>query len=108
MCAPSKLTSYFAAGRPVLAATSPRSAAAHEVNASGGGIVVDPGDPSALREALLSLTSRPSLDALGKRGQAYARERLSEQAALDSYRDWVGELLGAAPVAPLAGRSSNR
>src|ERR1019366_3349512 len=35
MCVPSKLTSYFAAGRPVLAATSARSAAAHQIEASG-------------------------------------------------------------------------
>jgi colanic acid biosynthesis glycosyl transferase WcaI len=101
MCVPSKLTSYFAAGRPVLAATSPRSAAAHEIVASGAGTVVDPGDPSALLEALRSLTRRTSLDELGKRGRAYARERLSEDAALDAYRGWVeGLLTGAAPVAP--------
>jgi colanic acid biosynthesis glycosyl transferase WcaI len=60
MCVPSKLTSYFAAGRPVLAATSPRSAAAHEISASGAGTVVDPGDPSVLLEALRSLASQPS------------------------------------------------
>ena len=33
MCVPGKLTSYFAAGRPVLAATDPRSGAAAEVSA---------------------------------------------------------------------------
>lgn len=109
MCVPSKLTSYFAAGRPVLAATSPRSAAAHEIIASGAGTVVDPGDPVALLEALRSLTSRTSLDELGQRGQAYARERLSEEVALDAYRAWVAGLLaGDAPVAPTPGLSSKR
>lgn len=93
MCVPSKLTSYFAAGRPVLAATSPQSAAAHEIQASGAGIMVEPGNPAALLEGLRSLTSQPSLDQLGQRGQTYARERLGETMALDAYRGWVRELL---------------
>ena len=93
MCVPSKLTSYFAAGRPVLAATSMRSAAAHEIRASGAGTVVEPGNPLGLLEALRSLISESSFDELGQRGQAYARERLSETKALDAYRDWVDGLL---------------
>jgi colanic acid biosynthesis glycosyl transferase WcaI len=93
MCVPSKLTSYFAAGRPVLAATSSRSAAAHEIIASGAGTVVEPGNPVALLEALRSLTDQPSLDEMGQRGQAYARERLSVDVALDAYRGWVDGLL---------------
>jgi len=93
MCVPSKLTSYFAAGRPVLAATSARSAAAHEIRASGAGTVVEPGNPAALLEALRSLAGQASLDEMGARGQAYARERLSEDAAIDAYRAWVGGLL---------------
>jgi colanic acid biosynthesis glycosyl transferase WcaI len=86
MCVPSKLTSYFAAGRPALAATSRRGAAVHEIKASDAGIVVEPGDPAALIEALRSMTNQPSLDQMGQPGQAYARERLSEDAALDAYR----------------------
>jgi colanic acid biosynthesis glycosyl transferase WcaI len=96
MCVPSKLTSYFAAGRPVLAATSTRSAAAHEIQASGAGTVVEPGNPVALLEALRSLIAQPSLEELGQRGQAYARERLSEDAAHDAYRAWVERLLSGA------------
>ena len=93
MCVPSKLTSYFAAGRPVLAVTSARSAAAHEIEASGAGAVVEPGNSAALLEALRNLTEQPTLDKLGKRGQTYARERLSETKALDAYRDWAAGLL---------------
>jgi colanic acid biosynthesis glycosyl transferase WcaI len=96
MCMPSKLTSYFAAGRPVLAATSPRSAAAHEISVSGAGTVVEPGNPQTLLEALRSLIGQPSFDELGQRGQDYARERLSEEAALDSYLAWVAGLLSRA------------
>ena len=96
MCVPSKLTSYFAAGRPVLAATSARSAAAHEIHASGAGTVVEPGNPAALLEALRALTGQPALDKMGQRGQTYARDQLSETKALDAYRGWVDGLLSRA------------
>ncbi len=45
---PSKLTSYFSAGRPVVAATSALSTTAHEVERSGGGVRVEAGDPEQL------------------------------------------------------------
>jgi len=93
MCVPSKLTSYFAAGRPVLAVTSAHSAAAHEIQAASAGTVVEPGNPAALLEALRSLTGQLDLDEMGQRGQAYARERLSEAKAIDAYRKWVDGLL---------------
>lgn len=38
MALPSKLTSYFAAGRPVVAAVAAESEAAHEVTLAGAGI----------------------------------------------------------------------
>ena len=96
LCVPSKLTSYFAAGRPVLAGTNVRSAAAHEVEVSGAGTVVEPGDPAVLLAGLRSLVALRSLDEMGRRGQTYARERLSEEVALDAYRIWVDGLLNGA------------
>src|SRR5690606_33378551 len=48
MSVPSKLTSYFDAGRAVLAATSAGSTTAHEIQASGAGVRVDAEDPQAL------------------------------------------------------------
>ncbi|MDN4174520.1 glycosyltransferase [Nocardioides sp. SOB77] len=92
MCAPSKLTSYFAAARPVLGATDADSAAAHEVRSSGAGVVVPSGDPDALLAGLDELLAADGAE-VGRRGAEYARTRLSEQAALSDYRDWVGELL---------------
>jgi hypothetical protein len=109
MSVPSKLTSYFAAGRPVLAATSPRSAAAHEIISAGAGTIVDSGDPAVLVAGVRSLMSHPNLEGMGPRGQVYAGERLSEDVALDAYRAWVGGLLsGAAPSISSAGLSGNR
>ena len=92
MCVPSKLTTYFSAGRPVLAATDAGSAGAFEVGASGAGIVVEPGYPQALLEAVDALRTW-DLDAVGESGFEYARTNLGERAALDRYGNWVRSLL---------------
>src|SRR5207244_11840693 len=52
MALPSKLTAYFAAGRPVVAAVSPTSSAAQEIQAAGAAIVINAGDPTALAREL--------------------------------------------------------
>ena len=93
MCVPSKLTSYFAAGRPVLAATSATSTAAHEVRASGGGLVVAPGRPEDLLRAAIDLARDGArASAMGQHGQVYAAATLSEAAARDAYVAWVDDL----------------
>lgn len=99
MCVPSKLTSYFAAGRPVLAATSRTSAAAYEIEASGAGRVVESGDPARLLQGLKEIAHNESPDKLGSRGRTYAQERLNEESALKSYREWITMLLGSSVVA---------
>lgn len=48
MSLPSKLTSYYASGRPILAAIRPDGATAAELRASGGGLIVPAGQPDAL------------------------------------------------------------
>ena len=50
MAVPSKLTSYFNAGVPVIAATDSGSVTAAEIAASCGGVRVDAADPLALLE----------------------------------------------------------
>ena len=42
MSVPSKLTSYFSTGKPVLAAADPDGLTAAELSAAGAGVVVDP------------------------------------------------------------------
>ncbi|BBZ56390.1 glycosyltransferase family 4 protein [Mycolicibacterium phocaicum] len=96
MAVPSKLTSYFAAGKPVLAATESRSATACEVNTSSGGVVVSGGDPEALVHGVEMLAADPALRArLGAAGQAFARRTLQPEAAIDAYEGWCGVLMGA-------------
>lgn len=80
---PSKLTSYFAAGRPVLAATEAESVSADEVRASGAGVVVSPGEPDALVRAALDLARSSSHDP--QAGPSFVRRVLSEDAGIGAF-----------------------
>ncbi len=83
MSLPSKLTSYFDAHRPVLAAVPPHGATAREVHRSGGGLVVPAGDAAALLAALTRLSSDPVLSSrLAEAGRRYACRELTRDAAL--------------------------
>jgi glycosyltransferase involved in cell wall biosynthesis len=90
MALPSKLTSYFAAGRPLVAAAAQESEAAKEVRLAGAGLVVEPGNPAALAAALRQLLSeRARADTLGEAGKAYAARTLTRDAALDEYEAMI-------------------
>lgn len=91
MCVPSKLTSYFAAGRPVVAATADTSPAGREMRAAGAGIVVEPGRPELLLEAAVALGMGDG-QVIGERGRAYAEAHCSAEAARSSYLAWVAAL----------------
>lgn len=83
MSLPSKLTSYFSTGRPVVAAVASASECAHEVTASGGGLVTDPSRPQDLLAAILELTSDPENAAiLGERGKHFADGMFTSHHAL--------------------------
>jgi colanic acid biosynthesis glycosyl transferase WcaI len=98
MSLPSKLTSYFASGRPVVAAAAKSSETAREVSWSSGGLVVAPDDPGALLEALLRLENDPGLRAhLVDSARTWAADVLSEEAALRSYEQLVAAVLASAP-----------
>ena len=66
MAVPSKLTSYFSAGRPVLAATDADGVTAGEIRDAGAGVVVPAGDPAALldRPCGWPTTSKPAADSV--------------------------------------------
>lgn len=98
MSVPSKLTSYFAAARPVVAATAQRSAASAEIERSGGGVRLDTGDPAALLAAVERFGADPDRAAVvGDRGRAYAEEHLTADAAARAYGVWVEELAARRP-----------
>jgi len=56
---PSKLYPILAAGKPVLAVSTPKTDVARIITDAGCGIVVDPGDPAAVAEAIRHLAAHP-------------------------------------------------
>jgi len=90
MAVPSKLTSYLAAGRPIVAAGEPNGVVAKVLSDSGAGTSVSSGDPAALLEAVLAHRANPVASALeAEAGTAHWREHLSADAA---FRAWVAAL----------------
>jgi glycosyltransferase involved in cell wall biosynthesis len=93
MSLPSKLTSYFAAGRPIIAAVQQASETAREIEASGGGLVVPPDEPGVLLEAVRRLSNEEGWRLqMGESARAWSMAKLSKAAALDGYE----QLLAAA------------
>ncbi|MCU1688616.1 MAG: glycosyltransferase WbuB [Jatrophihabitantaceae bacterium] len=94
MSLPSKLTSYLAAARPVLAATEQRSATAELVEATGAGLVVAAGDPAGLLDGALDLGSNPDrAEKLGLVGRKFAMDNMNASVALTEYQRWVESLV---------------
>ncbi|RKN12128.1 glycosyltransferase [Streptomyces radicis] len=107
MSVPSKLTSYFAAGRPVLASVAAEGGTAAEVRRSDAGRLVPPEDPAALAAAARKLAADPAAaDALGARGAAYARDHLSRAAGLGRVTALLDEALALAADARRNGEGS--
>jgi colanic acid biosynthesis glycosyl transferase WcaI len=93
MSVPSKLTSYFNSGKPVLAATDLAGFTAIEIAASGAGVCVPADRPDLLLSEAIRLGTDPELARqLGEAGQRYCSDLLSEEAAIDRYEQWVIDL----------------
>lgn len=95
MSVPSKLTSYFAAGRPVVASVAGAGGTAQEVHRSEAGVVVPPEDAAALLAAVRKLADAPAADELGARGPAYVAAHLSRESGLARMTALLDEALGA-------------
>jgi colanic acid biosynthesis glycosyl transferase WcaI len=95
MSVPSKLTTYFTAGRPVVAATDPKSGAAALMALSDAGVTVRAGDTARILAAIESLAADPvALAEYGARGQYYAAEHLTGARSLAMYETWTKSLAG--------------
>ena len=93
MAVPSKLTTYFNAAKPVLAATEADSTTAAELAISNAGIVVPPGVPEALVNGALLIAADPeAAERMGERGHRYAVEVLSSETAMDAFDRWIRKL----------------
>ncbi len=90
MSLPSKLASYFAAGRPVLAAVAAECETAVKVRESKAGRVVAPGDAAAMAEAITLLKESPEIcAAMAIRGPSYAEAHLSRSTGLAAYDQFL-------------------
>lgn len=97
MSVPSKLTSYFVSGRPVVASVADEGGTADEVRRSGAGVLVAPEDPAALLAAVRRLAADPvAAEALGAHGPRYVAQHLSREAGLARFDALLAEALGDA------------
>ena len=93
---PSRLYGILAAGRPVIVAAEETSETAQLVRRVGCGVVVPPGRPLALAEAIRAARDGVyDLDAMGARGRDYVVEDADRQVAFARYRDLLAELVAA-------------
>lgn len=96
MAVPSKLTSYFASGRPVLAATDDRGITAQEVRNADAGLIVAAGDPHALLEGAKALAASPEESTrLGGNGKRYKETVLEATFAIDRFDSLLADLTAA-------------
>ena len=83
MSVPSKLTSYFSTGLPVIAATDATSITGEEIETTGAGLRVDAKDPAALLDAAERLAADPALaQRLGAAGRAFMDRELSAETGI--------------------------
>lgn len=86
---PSKLTSYFSVGRPVLASVSD-DRTAKTVIESGAGVVVPSEEPAAILRGIMEIVADPSFSARASlAGPAYANKHFSAEAALARTEEFV-------------------
>jgi putative colanic acid biosynthesis glycosyltransferase WcaI len=80
---PSKIASYLASGRPIIASMSSDSPAADMLRASGAALLVPAEEPGSLAEAMVRMHEDRALRAeLGRRGREFALENFDRDAAL--------------------------
>ena len=103
---PSKVLTYLAAGRPVVAAISADNAAAAVLRESHAGIVCDPLDAAAFSDAVEQLLDDPDRRAaMAAAGRAYA-EATFQVAEVAAQFDTILVAAAGAPAAPTDDRDA--
>lgn len=83
---PSKIASYLASGRPVLASIDGHTPAAELLRASGAAVLVEPEDSRALADAMVWLRDDADLRGeLGRRARTFAVARLGRTPLLERF-----------------------
>jgi glycosyltransferase involved in cell wall biosynthesis len=90
---PSRLYGILAAGRPVIVAADRDSETAQVVEREGCGVLVPPGRPELLAEAIRACYDGVlDLGEMGRRGRAYVVREADRNVAFRRYRSVLGEL----------------
>jgi glycosyltransferase involved in cell wall biosynthesis len=90
---PSRLYGILAAGRPVLVSADAESETAQLVREIGCGIVVPPGRPDLVADAVRRLAAGDhDLDLMGRSGRAYVEAEAGRTVAFARYRELLAEL----------------
>ena len=94
---PSKLLTYMAAGRPVLAAVNPSSQGALLLGESQGGVIVAPENPAALAAAVKQLQALPTaLQEMGRRNREYAEKHFDRRQIFAAQEAFLAEIVKTA------------
>lgn len=89
---PSKLTTYFATGKPIVAATDATSTTSEEMRASGAGLVVPPANPRALVDASVQLVKSWGQKS-AQAGPDFVAKNLTAEAAMADFGSLLQGLL---------------
>lgn len=93
MSVPSKLTSYFSSGVPVLAATDAGSVTAEEIEKADAGVRVTAGDPAGLVSTAEKLAGdKETAGRFAANGRHFMKTTLSEDYALAQYDQYLTHL----------------
>jgi colanic acid biosynthesis glycosyl transferase WcaI len=90
---PSKIVTYFAAGRPVIASVNPGGEVAQAMRESGAGSIVTPEDAEALLAAIQDLRAT-DLRRFGESAQQYAGRRWSSARVLGHFERSLRSVAG--------------
>jgi glycosyltransferase involved in cell wall biosynthesis len=91
---PSKVQSYLACGKPIVAALGGEGA--RVVQEAGAGLTPSPEDPKALANAILEMYHMPeeSRRTMGLRGRGYFETHFERGLLLERLEKWINELKG--------------
>jgi colanic acid biosynthesis glycosyl transferase WcaI len=91
---PSKILSYLAAGRPVVASIAADNDAAATIHAAQAGIVVEPGADAAFYEGVLRLAADPDQRRqLGHNARLFAENRFDVETKATQFEETFAAVL---------------
>jgi colanic acid biosynthesis glycosyl transferase WcaI len=103
---PSKLLTYMAAGRAIVAAASEKSEAARLVHRAACGVIVRAESPGALADAVVMLRGAPAVRrVLASNGRAYVEEHFTKASVLAAYDEFFLNILCAPAIPSVASQN---